>query len=173
MRETQSFYAGFFIWPLSRAAPMARKFVSKSRPSRPASCFNTLNFLQIPQNFRVLPIRDVIRTLSPHFVSGYCDIYEWHVRPHAHQLHQGCTWLTHVLSRKVLSQTKPKGMNRKPSAIILYIKAYVDIFFNGKVFFQWTIQLLNYIGRISQTINSQWVWLLTIFLQRWSTWDRN
>ena len=52
-RETQSFYAGFFIWPLSRAAPMARKFVSplrasKAEPPRSASSFNSLNFLQIP-----------------------------------------------------------------------------------------------------------------------------
>ena len=48
-RERQSFYVGFFIWPLSRAAPMPRKFLSPQRapkvePPRSASSFNSLNF---------------------------------------------------------------------------------------------------------------------------------
>ena len=43
------FYVGFFIWPLSRATPMVRKFVSPQRapkiePPRSESSFNSLNF---------------------------------------------------------------------------------------------------------------------------------
>ena len=73
------------MWPLFRAAPMARKLVSPQRapkvePPRSASSFNSLNFLQIPKNLRVLPVHYVIRTLSPRFVLGYCEIREWHVR---------------------------------------------------------------------------------------------
>ena len=49
---------------------------------------------------------------------------------HAHyHLHQGCTYLTHVLYQKVLSLTKPKGMNRNPSAIILQIQFSICHFF--------------------------------------------
>ena len=125
-REAQSYYSGFIIWPLSRAAPMARKFVSPQRapkvePPRSASSFNSLSFLQIPQILRALPVREVIHTLSSRFVSGYFDISEWHVRPpRARQhLHQACTYL----SRKVVRLTKPKGMNRNPSAIILQYPA--------------------------------------------------
>ena len=36
---------------------------------------------------------------------------------------QVCTKLTYVLSRKVLSLTKPKGIKRNPSAIILHISS--------------------------------------------------
>ena len=69
-REIQSFYAGFFIWPLSRVAPMACKFVAPQRtpkvePPRSASNFNSLNFLQIPKILRALPVDDVTRTSSP------------------------------------------------------------------------------------------------------------
>ena len=85
-RETQSFYAGFFIWPLSRAAHTARKFVSISEPQKSnllvrRLVFNSSNFLRNPQN----PPRAPGVWLHPHFVtrfiiSGYCDISEWHVR---------------------------------------------------------------------------------------------
>ena len=110
--------------PLSRAAPMVRKFVSpqwapKVEPPRSASSFFSLNFLPIPKIFRALPVRDVTRTSSP---EGYYDISEWHVRsvsthtlPSASKLH-----LTNPCAEpKVLSLTKPKGMNRNLSAIIL------------------------------------------------------
>ncbi len=54
----------------SRATPMARKFVLKSRTSkvetpRSASSFNSLTFFEIPKILRALPVRDVTRTLSP------------------------------------------------------------------------------------------------------------
>ena len=85
-RETQSFYAGFFIWPLFRAAPMARKFISPQRapkvePPRLASSFNSSNFLRNPPN----PPCASGAWRHPHFVtrfiiSGYCDISEWNVR---------------------------------------------------------------------------------------------
>ena len=99
-RETQSFYAGFFIWPLSRAAPMARKFVSPQRapkvePPRSASSFNSSNFLQILKNLRALPVRDVTRTLSPvsssqAIVTFLSDMSALCARTRYH-LHQGCT----------------------------------------------------------------------------------
>ena len=85
-RETQSFYAGFFIWPLSRAAPMARKFVSplrapKVEPPCSASSFISLTFFRNPQN----PPRASGAWRHPHFVtrfiiSGYCDTSVWHIR---------------------------------------------------------------------------------------------
>ena len=135
-RETQSFYAGFFIWPLSRAAPMARKFVSPQRapkvePPRSASSFNSLNFLRNPPN----PARASGAWRHPHFVtrfiiSGYCDISEWHVRfvrprtlPPASRLH-----LTNLCAELKGSQvlSKPKSMNRNPSAIILHICQIIE-----------------------------------------------
>ena len=126
-RETQTFYAGFLIWPLSRAAPMARKFVSPQRapkvePPRSASSFNSLTIFEIPQILRALPVRDIPRTLSPvsssqAIVTSLSDMSALCARSRYH-LHQGCTELTHVLNRKAFSLTKPKGMDRNPSAII-------------------------------------------------------
>ena len=94
--------------------------------------FNSLNFLQIPPNLRAPPVRDVTRTLSPvsssqGIVTSLSDMSALcaHTRYH---LHQGCTYLTHALSWKVLSLTKPKGMNRNPSAIILHY--LLDIYMN-------------------------------------------
>ena len=110
-RETQSFYAVFIIWPLSHAAPIARKSVSplqarKVEPPRSASYFQLSNFLRNPPN----PPRASI--------SAYCDISKWHIRP-ARACVNTCINVapkSHVL---VLSLTKPKHMNRNPSAIIL------------------------------------------------------
>ena len=69
-RETQSFYAGFFIWSLSRAAPMARKFISPQRAPkverlRSESSLNSLTFFKSPTNLCALPVRDVTHTPSP------------------------------------------------------------------------------------------------------------
>ena len=99
-RETQSFYSGFFIWPLSRAAPMARKFVSPQRalkvePPRSASSFNSLTFFEIPKILRALPVRDVTHTLSPvsssqAVVTSPSDMSALCTRTRYH-LHQGCT----------------------------------------------------------------------------------
>ena len=70
MIETQSFYAGFFIWPLSREASMACKFVSpqqapKVEHPRSASSFNSSTFFEIHKILRALPVHDVTRTSSP------------------------------------------------------------------------------------------------------------
>ena len=77
-----------FIWPPSRAAPIGCKFTSRLRapkvdPPRLASSTQLSNFLQILANHRALLVRDVTRTLSPPFVSDYCDISEWHLHPPA------------------------------------------------------------------------------------------
>ena len=80
------------------------------------------------------------------FVSDYCEISEWHLRLPVHARVNTCinvcTYLTHVLSRKVLSLTKPKGMNRNPSAIILQI----------------CLLGLEYGSRI-EDFRSTWLWL--------------
>ena len=99
-RETQSFYDGFFIWLLSRAAPMACKFVSaqrapKVKPPRSTSSFNSLTFFEIPKILRALLVRDVTCTLSLisssqaimtslSHMSALCACTRYH-------LHQGCT----------------------------------------------------------------------------------
>ena len=97
---------------------MARKFVSAQRapkvePPRSASSFNSLTFFEIPKIFRALPVRDVTRTLSPvslsqAIVTSLSDMFALCARRRYH-LHQGCTLAP---SRKALSLTKPKGMNR-------------------------------------------------------------
>ena len=114
------------IWPLSRAAPIARKFAwlrraSESRPSRPASSFNTPTFFEIPKILRALPVRDVIRTPSPcspsrAMVTSLSDTSALRSRVLAPASS------LHLTNRKVLSLTKPKGMNRNPSAIILHLE---------------------------------------------------
>ena len=138
---TQSFYAGFFIWPLSRAAPMTRKFfspqwASKVEPTRSASSFNSSNFLRNTQN----PPRASGTWRHPHFVtlfpiSAYCDISEYHVRP-AHARVNTCI---NVLSRKVLSLTKPKGMNRNPTAIILHRLRICEFYPQSRYYVQFWI----------------------------------
>ena len=79
--ETQSRYAVLFIWPQSRAAPMACKFVSPQRAPkvdrlRPVSSLNSLNFLSILHK----PLRTSGAWRHSHsvtrFVSDYCNISE-------------------------------------------------------------------------------------------------
>ena len=99
-RETQSFYAGFFIWPLSHAAPMAHKFVlpqraPKVKPPHSASSFNSLTFFEIPKILCALSVHDITCTLSPvsssqAIVTSLSDMSALCVRTHYH-LHQGCT----------------------------------------------------------------------------------
>ena len=108
---------------------MARKFVSPQRapkvePPRLASIFKLPNFLSIlHKRLRASGAWRHSHSVT-RFVSDYCDIFEWHLRPpvraHANTCINVCTLLTHVLSRKVFSLTKLKGMNRNPSAITLH-----------------------------------------------------
>ena len=83
---------------------------------------NSLTFFKSPTNLSALLVHDITRTLSPHSViSGYCDISEWHVCPTRITTYiKVCTQLTHVLSWKVLTLTKLKGMNLNPLAITLH-----------------------------------------------------
>ena len=130
-RETQSYYSVFIIWPLSRSAPMARKFVSplqapKVEPPRLASSFISSELSpNSPQILRALPVRDVTLTSSPvsssqAIVTSLRDMSALcvHALPPASRLH--------LTNPKVLSLTKPKGMNRNPLAIILHI--YLHLF---------------------------------------------
>ena len=87
IRRDTIFYAVLFIWPPSRAAPIGRKFAlhmwaPKVDPPRLASSTQLSNFLQILINLCMLPVRDITHTLSPPFVSDYCDI--WVTPAHAH-----------------------------------------------------------------------------------------
>ena len=86
-RDTHSFYSGFSICsPPSRAAPVARKFVSPQRalkvdPSRSVSPspLNKLTFSKSPKSstrFRCVTSPALFNPVS-HL--GYCDISEWHV----------------------------------------------------------------------------------------------
>ena len=55
---------------------------------------------------------------------GFLFWHLWTIRPPCTRVNtctQVCTQLTHVLSRKFLSLTKPKGIKRNSSAIILHI----------------------------------------------------
>ena len=90
---------------------------------RSASSFNSLTFFEIPKILRTLLVRDVTRTLSPvpssqAIVTSLSDKSALCAGARYH-LHQGCTQPTYAPSRKAPSPTKPKGMNRNPSAIIL------------------------------------------------------
>ena len=97
-RETQSYYSVFIIWPLSRATPMARKFVPPLRAPkveslRSASSFNSPTFFEIPKILRTLPVSDVTRTLSPvsssqAIVTSLSDMSALCARARYH-LHQG------------------------------------------------------------------------------------
>ena len=96
--------------------------------------FNSLTFFEILKILRAPPARDVTRTLSPVsssqaiIVTSLSDMSALCARTRYH-LHQSCTQLTHVPSRKAPSPTKPKGMNRNPSATILsiYLSIYLSI----------------------------------------------
>ena len=89
----------------------------------PLSNLNSLTFFQFSTNLCMLLMRDVTRTPSP--VSSWTivtSLSDTFVRPRAPTLTPASSLhLTHVLSRKVLSLTKPKGMNRNPSAITLQL----------------------------------------------------
>ena len=97
-RETQSFYGVFFIWPPSRVAPIAHKFVSPQRapkvePPCSASSFNSLTFFKIPKILHTLPVRDIICTRQPPFLisaimTSLSDTSALHVR---HTCAQVCT----------------------------------------------------------------------------------
>ena len=134
---------------------MARKFISPQRapkvePPRSASSFNSSTSFEIPQILSVLPVRDVTRALSvvsssQAIVTSLSDMSALCARMRYH-LHQGCTYLTHVLSRKVLSLTKPKGMNRNPLAMILH--------FHGH-FVKILRKILEYLKRIIQLVRNR------------------
>ena len=100
---------------------------SESQPSRPASSFNSTNFIQIPKILRALAVRDVTRTCWPRFpsraiVTSLCDTFAppAHAREH---LRYCCTQVTHAPSRRVLSPTKSKGIKRNPyNAFLIRLK---------------------------------------------------
>ena len=123
----------FLFWlfhlppPPTRVAPAEKSpRASESQPCSVSSSQLT-DFFKISQNPPRAWRHSPCVTLFP--ISGYCDISEWHVRfvCARENLFYCCTQLTHAPSRKILSLTKPKGINRTPSAIILHslaIKKY-------------------------------------------------
>ena len=147
---------------------------------------STLTFVEIPQILRALPVREATRTLSPvsssqaivtslSVMSALCARTRYH-------LHQ-----TYVLSRKVLSLTKPKGTNRNPSAIVLQVDFKLSTVGLNSVFF---IQRLKgpshptiYQSLVEETkCIPKWFWilnwnnlrkklLLAIVMYEWRTFD--
>ena len=133
-RSDTIFYAFLFIWPPSRTASIGRKFALRQRapkvdPSCLASSIQLFNFLQISTNLCALPVHDITCTLSP-VLSQSIVTSEWHLHSPVHSRVNTCinvcTLLTHVLSQKVLSLTKLKGMNRNymQQIISVMLKSY-------------------------------------------------
>ena len=119
------FYAVLFIWPPSRADPIGCKFASRLRapnvdPARLASSIQLSSFLQISHKSP----RASGTWRHPHPVTPFRHLgLLWHLgvaRPPPTYI-KVFTKLTHVLSRKVLSLTKLKGMNPNPLVIKLQI----------------------------------------------------
>ena len=98
--------------PASPTAPVAHKFVwprwaPKVDPSRSESNSQLTDFSQIS-----LPVPDVTHILGHILYLGFLLWHLWMTRPLRTCVNTYvyvCTKLTHALSRKVLSLTKPKG----------------------------------------------------------------
>ena len=120
------------------------------------SSLNSTNFLRIPKILRALPMRDVIRDVShlgllwhlwvTRLLRAWTPVLMFH--------------LTHVLSQKVLSLTKPKGINRNPSAIILHFYSFV-----------WMSKIRDYYGesKVLQYFSYMRHYLITLLLSGWQT----
>ena len=124
-RDTHSFYSGFFICtPISCDTCPRPPRASESQPFSFGVQFSTQ--LWIFQNSPNLP-RERFRCMTS-FTSIGQPFYRIFIltsvndtsSPHARQRQCSSLRLTHVLSRKVLSLTKPKGIRRNPSVIILH-----------------------------------------------------
>ena len=115
----------------TRVAPVAHKFVWPHRdpkvdPFRSESSSQLTDFLQNPPNpQRTLPVHDIIHIpKSQFFYLGFLFWHLWMTHPPRMRVNtcaQVCTKLTHVLSRKVLSLTKPKGKIYKAKSLGHYI----------------------------------------------------
>ena len=126
-RDTHSFYSGFSICPaISCGTHPSPTRASESQPSSPEAGLNSTqqtDFFKIPQILRACASGAWCH--SHPLVNLSIGFLFWHLwitsspRVRINTCTQVCTLLTHVLSRKVLSLTKPKGIKRNPSAIIL------------------------------------------------------
>ena len=112
-----------FIWPLSRAAQNRLAAASpKVDRLRPASNFNSLSFFWFPQNS--MCASGAWRHSHPVTLFDHLGLlwHLWVARPPSASVTtyiKVCTLQTHMLSWKVLSLTKLKGMNRNPLSITL------------------------------------------------------
>ena len=107
-------------WPLAWL-----RRANKSQPPSSEPRTQVTDFLQNPQNPpHALPVHDVIH-ISGHILSlwdFYFDISERYILPaRVNNCAQVCTKLTHVLNRKVLRLTKPKGKIYKMKSLGYYI----------------------------------------------------
>ena len=127
VRDTHSFYSGFFICPpphLVRHLPKAS--ASKRKSTLLVRC-QVLNSLAVSKSQNPPRASGALRrsySLAPFLTWAIVTSLNDTSAPPAHareHLRKCCTSVTHALSRKVLSLTKPKGIKRNPSAIILHI----------------------------------------------------
>ena len=136
-REAPSFYDDFSIRPKPRAAPAARpRWAPKVNLLPPRQELNSsvraqeLNELTFLKSQPTLPVRDVTYIPGHILYPGFLLWHLWMTRPLRARVNtcaHVCTWLTHALSRKVLSLTKPKGKIYKTKSLGHYITIYVKI----------------------------------------------
>ena len=116
--------------PPSRAAPVACKFVwplraPKVDPSRSESSSQLKDFFKIPQILRAhFRCMTSFTSTGQPFYLGFLFWYLWTTHPLCTRVNtcaQVFTKLNHVLSRKVLSLTKPKGKIYKTKSLGHYI----------------------------------------------------
>ena len=124
-------YTFFIFWLFHLPTPhLVRHLPKASANKRKSTVFSRgrtqLNsyLFKIPKLLRARS-SDVWRHSHPlvNLSIGFLFWHLWTIHPPRASVNtctQVCTWLTHVLSRKVLSLTKPKGIKRNPSAIILH-----------------------------------------------------
>ena len=116
-----------FIWWLFHLPPTtcgARSAQIRLASASPESLVLNYWLFQNPQNPPcTLPVHDIIQIPKSQFsIWDYRHLWMTHP-PYArvNTCAQVCTWLTHVLSQKVLSLTKPKGKIYKTKSLGHYI----------------------------------------------------
>ena len=128
-RDTHSFYSGLFIclhlvrhlpqkhWPSFGVQAKASRLLPRQDSTQ------LTDFFKIPKILRARA-SGAWRHSHPlvNLSIGFLFWHQWPTHPpcaFVNTCTQVCTSLTHVLSQKVLSLTKPKGIKRNPTAIIL------------------------------------------------------
>ena len=124
-RDAHSFYSGFSICPPPNTCGTRHKATASERKLPfffgPQDSTNWL-FSNFPKSSA--HASGAWRHSHPQVLSGFLFWHFWMTHPPRVRINicaQVCTELTHVLSRKVLSLTKPKGKIYKTKSLGLYI----------------------------------------------------